>query len=282
MYGILRTNKVKMMNINASMSNHNQRTNSADCHSNTLTRPDLSEYNVQLVNCENWREGVKNVLEDHQITKTRKDAVGLIDCIITASHNYFKGKNIDDITNFFKEALPLFQEKFGVVLSATIHLDEETPHMHVDCVPIVQNDDGTYSLSAKRVMGNKSAYIQRQDYFYEKFFSKYGLDRGESKEITGREHIDHRQYKLKEIREQYNCTCQAIKDTQEKLNTLNEQKARYEAILKRAIDDGRQSEYMLGVDIGYSQEEKLAMEKDIAAGKHAENRLESLNDEWSL
>lgn len=282
MYGILRTNKIKMMNINARMSNHNQRTNSADCHSNTLARPDLSKYNVQLVNCEDWREGVKNVLENHKITKTRKDAVGLIDCVITASHNYFKGKHIGEITDFFKEVLPLFQEKFGVVLSATIHFDEETPHMHVDCVPIVQNDDGTYSLSAKRVMGNKTAYIQRQDYFYEKFFSKHDLERGESKEITCCEHIDHRQHKLNKIREQYKCICQAIEDNQEKLNTLNEQKARYEAILRRTIDNGRESEFLIGADIGYSQENKLSMRKNIAAGKQAESCLKSLNDEWSL
>ena len=77
-------------------------------------------------------------------------------------------------------------------LSAVVHMDEKTPHMHLCFVPLTE--DGR--LSAKEIVGNKKKLTQWQDRFWEHMVKKYpDLERGESASETGRDHIPPRLFK---------------------------------------------------------------------------------------
>lgn len=85
--------------------------------------------------------------------RTRKDSVRVVEVLITATPEFFKGKKKSEIRAYFQTALE-FIEKYQdakTILSAVVHMDEKTPHMHLSFVPITQ--DGR--LCAKEILGNK-------------------------------------------------------------------------------------------------------------------------------
>ena len=78
------------------------------------------------------------------------------------------------------------------IISAVVHMDEKTPHMHLCFVPLTE--DGR--LCAKEIVGNKKKLTQWQDRFWEHMVKKYpDLERGESASETGRDHIPPRVFK---------------------------------------------------------------------------------------
>ena len=78
------------------------------------------------------------------------------------------------------------------IISAVVHMDEKTPHMHLCFVPLTADK----RLSAKEIVGNKKKLTQWQDRFWEHMVKKYpDLERGESASQTGRNHIPPRVFK---------------------------------------------------------------------------------------
>ena len=139
-----------------------------------------------------WAES--NRLIEEYGCRTRKDSVRIVEVLITATPNFFKDKKKSEIRAYFQTALE-FIEKYQdakTILSAAVHMDEKTPHMHLSFVPLTA--DGR--LSAKEIVGNKKKLTQWQDGFWEHMVKKYpDLERGESASKTGRDHIPPRLFK---------------------------------------------------------------------------------------
>jgi hypothetical protein len=76
----------------------------------------------------------------------RKDAVVICSWVVTMPKDLSKEYQED----FFKESYNFFSKRYGEdkVISATVHLDEITPHMHFQFMPIVEKD-GYRKLCAK-------------------------------------------------------------------------------------------------------------------------------------
>ena len=126
--------------------------------------------------------------------RTRSDSVRVVEALVTASPEFFKGKKKGEIKAFFQEALGFIQEHQDpkTIISAVVHMDEKTPHMHLCFIPLTA--DGR--LSAKEIVGNKKKLTQWQDQFWEYMVKKYpDLERGESASKTGRDHIPPRLFK---------------------------------------------------------------------------------------
>jgi len=117
-----------------------------------------------------------------------------VETLITASPEFFKGKKKSEIRGFFEHAVDFLKQELGEdrLISAVVHMDEKTPHMHVSFVPITP--DG--HLSAKLILGNRKTLTAWQDRYWKHMVSKYPeLERGESASKTGREHIPPRIFK---------------------------------------------------------------------------------------
>ena len=126
--------------------------------------------------------------------RTRSDSVRVVEALVTASPEFFKGKKKGENNAYFQEALGFIQEHQDpkTIISAVVHMDEKTPHMHLCFVPLTA--DGR--LSAKEIVGNKKKLTQWQDRFWEHMVKKYpDLERGESASETGRDHIPPRLFK---------------------------------------------------------------------------------------
>ena len=191
-YAILRFAKYKGPEI-GHIESHNERTKEK-----YASNPDVdtarSHLNVHLVTPQRkYRaEAEKQIAEAG--CRTRSDSVRVVEALVTASPEFFKGKKKGEIKAYFQEALDFIREHQDpkTIISAVVHMDEKTPHMHLCFVPLTADK----RLSAKEIVGNKKKLTQWQDRFWEHMVKKYpDLERGESAGETGRDHIPPRLFK---------------------------------------------------------------------------------------
>ena len=191
-YGIMRFAKYKGPEI-GNIEAHNERTKEKYA-SNPDVDVSRSKYNFHLVKpVQRYRtEAEKHIVAAG--CRTRKDSVRVVEVLFTASPEFFKGKKRAEVRAYFEEALRFFEQHQNKanIISAVVHMDEKTPHMHLSFVPLTA--DGR--LSAKEIVGNKKKLTQWQDKFWEHMVRKYpDLERGESASQTGRDHIPPRVFK---------------------------------------------------------------------------------------
>ena len=191
-FAILRFAKYKGPEI-SNIEAHNERTKD-EYASNPDIDKSRSCLNFHLLEPERkYRAEAERQIKDAGC-RTRSDSVRLVEALVTATPEFFKGKKKDEIKAYFQEALNFIKQnqKPETVISAVVHMDEKTPHMHLCFVPLTE--DGR--LSAKEIVGNKKKLTQWQDRFWEHMVKKYpDLERGESAGETGRDHIPPRVFK---------------------------------------------------------------------------------------
>ena len=191
-YAILRFAKYKGPEI-GHIESHNERTKEK-----YASNPDIdtsrSHLNFHLVSPERkYRaEAEKQIAEAG--CRTRSDSVRVVEALVTASPEFFKGKKKAEVRAYFNEALDFMQkhQSKDTIISAVVHMDEKTPHMHLCFVPLTKDK----RLSAKEIVGNKKKLTWWQDEFWKHMVGKYpDLERGESASETGRTHIPPRLFK---------------------------------------------------------------------------------------
>ena len=191
-YAIMRFAKYKGPEI-GNIEAHNERTKEKYA-SNPDVDTSRSKYNFHLVK----PPGKYRAESERQIAaagcRTRKDSIRMIETLFTASPEFFKGKKRAEIRVFFEEALHFLEQHQSkeTIISAVVHMDEKTPHMHLCFVPLTKDK----RLSAKEIVGNKKKLTWWQDEFWKHMVGKYpDLERGESASETGRTHIPPRLFK---------------------------------------------------------------------------------------
>lgn len=191
-YAILRFAKYKGPEI-GHIESHNERTKEK-----YASNPDIdtsrSHLNFHLVSPERkYRaEAEKQIAEAG--CRTRSDSVRVVEALVTASPEFFKGKKKSEVKAYFTVALDFIQkhQSKDTIISAVVHMDEKTPHMHLCFVPLTEDK----RLSAKEIVGNKKKLTWWQDEFWKHMVKKYpDLERGESASETGRTHIPPRLFK---------------------------------------------------------------------------------------
>ena len=191
-HAILRFAKYKGPTISR-IEAHNERTKEFYA-SNPDIKTELSKYNFHLVKPSGkYREEANRTIREVGC-KARKDSVRMVETLITASPEFFAGKKPSEVKEFFEHALEFLKTKQAeeTIVSAVVHVDEKTPHMHLCFVPITP--DGR--LSAKEIIGNKKRLTKWQDEFWSYMVKKYpDFERGESASQTGRTHIPPRLFK---------------------------------------------------------------------------------------
>ena len=199
-YAILRVQKCKGAEIGA-MQYHNDR------EPGNHTNPDIDQSRTRLnremcPHADYELEVQARIDEGYKGTRrVRKDAVRLVEGIVTASPEFFEGASAEEVRGFFEDALGFCREEFGEsnLVHFTVHMDEETPHAHFGFVPL---KDG--KLSWKGFFPDKAALGAMQDRFYGRVGALYGLSRGE-KRIEGepaRRHKSVAEYKAESRRVQ--------------------------------------------------------------------------------
>lgn len=172
------------------------------------SNPDVDEGrsgdNYALIDCDNYSQYIKDRLAQlpQPSKKIRSDAVMMMQCIITSDSAFFENMPLEEQKKFFTESLQFISERYGKenIMSAIVHMDEKTPHMHINFIPIYNNE----KLCAKAIF-KPAEYTNLQTAYYKNVAYKYGLERGGGKKK--RRHEDTNTYKYKtgydRLKEQY-------------------------------------------------------------------------------
>ncbi len=129
-------------------------------------------------------------------TNVRKDAVLMCSFVVGSDSAFFKNLSPQEQKDFFVECTRFFAERYseGNIISAVVHMDETTPHLHLNLIPIA---DGR--LCAKTLFDRKELQ-SLQTNLYEAVGMKWNLQRG--KEGSQAKHLSTAEYKTKKIVEQ--------------------------------------------------------------------------------
>ena len=194
MYCIMRIEKRKRQDIGG-LQRENNRT---AIEYNNKVEPGMDIFNVSLVQSDNWMQDIQQEI-DRAGARTRSNSVVALDTIYTASSEFFTDKSNTENDTFFRDCLRFHQRRFGHVISAVIHYDETTAHMHVISVPLTR--DGR--LSARDVVGNRTHMRHLQSQFYEQVGRGYGLERGIQQDGPEKaQHITAQEHRLREVKQE--------------------------------------------------------------------------------
>lgn len=285
-YGICRVDKVKAASGIAGIQIHDRRERS---HSNT--NPDIdfgkSVNNYRFVDVDFDKYDSYNDYIDKQIKlrytgskAIRKDAVRMVDVIFTSDSDFFADKSPEQTRFFFQSCLDFAKRRWGAenIVSAIVHLDEKTPHLHLNFIPLTK--DGR--LSAKDMLGGKKELQQLQDNFYNEVSKKFGLERGlradlENPDDIPKKHKTVTEYKREKQAEQLEERIELARKDAEKIDNITE-------VIKSAEEMTR-----FGKPTGYVKmpEEQFVRLKKAAKGydddkkeiKRLQGTIEKLNSE---
>ena len=193
-YLVLHMDKFKKDAIRGIQS-HNRR--ERESHSN----PDIDysrstgNYDLHEFASANYMQAIQNRIDDLLMVKAvRKDAVHLCGLIVSSDKVFFTRMGKDETRRFFEEAAAYLTDFVGKenVISAMVHMDEKTPHMHFLHVPVTP--DGRLSAnsiytraSLKKLQTDLPLYLQGRG---------FDIQRGvEQKPGSAKKHLDTREFK---------------------------------------------------------------------------------------
>ena len=232
-YAILRFAKYRGPEISG-IEAHNERTKEKYA-SNPDIDPSRTHLNFHLIKPERkYRAEAERQIAEAGC-RTRSDSVRVVEALITATPEFFKGKKRSELKEFFNEALEFINQNQApeTIISAVVHLDEKSPHMHLCFVPLTEDK----RLCAKEILGNKKKLTQWQDKYWEHMVKKYpDLERGESASETGRDHIPTRVFKqMTRLTKQKEKLVELLSDM--KFTNYKEKSAQVVAFLEKYIPD---------------------------------------------
>ena len=202
-YAIIRNKKYKRENLKG-IYRHNERKNTN--YSNDNIDKEKSYLNYSLKEPRYSYEKEFDKIKEKYNLKGQIKTVSNIACeyIITSDKKYFERIGKQETKRYFEIAYQFVSEYKNLgeqyILSAKVHMDEESPHMHLIFLPVVHTTDkkGIYidKLACSEFWKEKDSYRQLQNAFYDFMVShNFELERGQPKEETQRENIDLKEFK---------------------------------------------------------------------------------------
>ena len=206
-YAIFRSEPIYTINDLAQIGSHNKREKKA-YQSNPNIKLELTKNNIELVPLnvkyvKGFDELTKEYKKEHdeRMKTERKDRkktfkqmlnrsnnVIADELMFTATNEFFKDMTRDDIKEWADTCMEFVYNdlgyKKGQILHATVHLDEETPHVHCVVVPLVKKYDKRinterYTISKKQYIKDKLQLSRLQDMYHKRLTEKgYDLERG--------------------------------------------------------------------------------------------------------
>lgn len=192
-YAILRVEKIKSEGDLCGSVSHNNRTRETKNANEALTHKNLQLYGFdgKIPTAEQVLRELKKRLIG---VERRKDAVICQEAILTASPEFFnKGKYSTE--RFTNAAMRWLHKEFGdMLMSATLHLDEQTPHIHAYIIPTREgkNKHGqrVKRLSAKTVFCPET--LKNMQTTFAEELKELGLSRG--KERSKAKYVEPQQF----------------------------------------------------------------------------------------
>lgn len=275
-YAIIRNEKYKRENLKG-IYRHNERRNKNYSNKNIDTSKSHLNYSIKEPTYSYEKEFDK-IREKYNLKGQVKTVSNIVcEYIITSDKEFFESIGEKETKRYFETAYKFVCEYKNLgeqyILSAKVHLDEETPHLHLAFISVVhttyKKGNAIDKIACSEFWKAKDSYIQLQNAFYSYITENgFDLERGKS---SSREHLSVKDYK--EITN-YEKSKQTLKDIKIELPNVPSIKdfreltaKRDEKIQKKIIEPKDKI-----IDMLYSDNTKLhqELEKQINAIDRAE------------
>lgn len=194
-YAIIRNSKYTMSNLNG-IYRHNERKNTNYSNKDIIKENGIKNYSLKNCNMP-YSKAFRQIREKNNLQGwIKKNSNVACEYIITSDKEFFENIGEEETKRFFQTAYTFVKnyknlgEKY--ILSAKIHNDESTPHLHLIFIPVVHKKDNKSGktvdkISCSEFWKGKNSYKILQDNFYSYMVrSGFDLERGNTED---NEHI---------------------------------------------------------------------------------------------
>lgn len=236
-----------------------------------------------------WHEQVERLNKRlsevrHMDLSKRKDINVIADLIVTLPQDV----PLEKSKEFFKAVYDFACERYGKdnIISAWVHVDETTPHIHIPIVPTVKDEDGTERLCAKARISRTELsrfHPELQKYVEEKMGQEVGILNGATAggnrtllELREKELLEKIQ-KLEVELSQKEAVKTTLTETENSIAEIKQAMRGVAQLFSQLDKDLKQKKWF-----GDAEKAKMqSMEKDLEAAKdlvtNCDKALKSLN-----
>ena len=239
-YSIIRNEKYNRSSL-IGLYRHNERKNTCYTNKNINHEKTLSNYSLKKCNT-TYLQKFEQLRQEHNLQGwIKKNSNVVCEYIITSDEEFFESIGKDEMKRFFETAYEFVKnyKQLGeeYIISATVHLDEATPHMHLIYIPVVHTIDKKTKENVDKICCSdfwkgKDSYKFLQDNFHKYMVrSGFELERGDTKD---NEHIkieDLKKITNYEMQEMFKDTSQL--ETELVTNNFQELQTDYKRVIKK-------------------------------------------------
>ena len=202
-YAIIRNVNYKMGQL-PYIYRHNERKNTNYSNKDINKQNSLKNYSIKSINT-SYQKAFKNLKEQYNLKgQIKKVSNVMCELIITSDKNFFDLIGENETKRYFQMAYDFVKDYQNLgeqyIVSAKVHLDETTPHLHIVFIPVIHKFDKksgkmTDKISCSEFWKGKDSYKKLQDSFYKCVKDNgFDLERGKANNV---EHLSTE--KLKQI-----------------------------------------------------------------------------------
>lgn len=234
-HAIIRNAKYKMANMQ-SISRHNERQNLNYGNEDIDTDKKDLNYHLKEPQENSYEKEFERLKEKNQLKGNlrltgKKQSNVACEFLITSDNDFFKKIGQAETKRYFEEAYKFACDKCGEknIISAVVHMDETTPHMHLTYIPVVKGisrkGQPIEKINCSEFWKGFNSYGELQDKFYEHMKEKgFDLERGQKNEDREqrREHLSLQKYKEETLQEQIKSLEVEKEEAKNLLNQIDE------------------------------------------------------------
>ena len=197
-YAIIRNEKYTKDEMNQ-LAPHNERYKKKYSNKNIDLSKTSQNYHLKRPIENTYYKEYKRLIKQNNLYEGQihKNSIYACEMILTSDSSFFDRIGQEETKRYFKECYNFVSIYQGLgeenIISAVVHLDEESPHMHLVYIPVINSVDRVGNpirkVNSREFWKGKSSYKKLQDEFY-KYIKDKGFDLERGKENTDRKHLD--------------------------------------------------------------------------------------------
>lgn len=202
-YAIIRNEKLTRAQAMGAYKHNERKTKN---HSNKNIDSSKTELNYYLKKNElSYIKEFDRIKEKYDLKgQIRNNSNIMCEMVFTSDQKFFDEIGYEESKRYFTESYNFIcnYKNLGKqnIISAVVHMDEDTPHMHLLFIPVVHTTDKQGNkidkVCCRDFWRGKNSYRDLQNAYFKHISEKgFKLERGELVEVTNREHYSVQEYK---------------------------------------------------------------------------------------
>ena len=202
-YAIIRNEKLTRVQAMGAYKHNERKTKN---HSNKNIDSSKTELNYYLKKNElSYIKEFDKIKEKYDLKgQIRSNSNIMCEMVFTSDQKFFDKIGYEESKRYFEESYKFICEYKNLgeqnIISAVVHMDEDTPHMHLLFIPVIHTTDKQGNkidkVCCRDFWKGKNSYRDLQNSYFKHISEKgFKLERGELVEVTNREHYSVQEYK---------------------------------------------------------------------------------------